>query len=221
MLDRLLEAFAPHICCSCGDKTALLCEYCEYDIISERFSYCLACEKPTVDSNLCTGCHLRVAYDDAWVVGWRDEGLQRLIDLYKFERTRARADVIARLLDHILPQLPPETVITYIPTIPLHRRQRGYDHMKLTAEALARRRSLQRNSLLHRLTALPQLGSDKKSRLVRQRGAFEVPTNIETPVLLLDDIYTTGATITAGVAALRHASQQPIFVGVVARQPFK
>ncbi len=219
MLDRLLDTIAPHICCSCGVENGLLCQYCQYDIVSERFECCVVCLKPTANSSLCSSCHKTVRYDDGWVVGWRRDSLRQLIDLYKFERAVAASDILAVLLHHTLPQFPTETIVTYIPTISSHRRQRGYDHMKCVAEKFAQRRRLQSSDLLDRRTSLPQRGSTKKDRLTRQSGAFEVRSEVGSPVLILDDIYTTGGTITAGVQALRSVSSQPIFVGIIARQP--
>lgn len=219
MLDRLLEVIAPHICCSCGKETALICKYCEYDIISERFAQCVMCLRPSDDDNLCTHCRQKTHYDSAWVVGDRSAGLKKLIDLYKFGRTIAAADVIARLLDAVVPQLPLDTIVTYIPTIASHRRQRGYDHMRLVAQKFAKRRGLASAPLLVRQTTLPQRGSSGKERLIRQIGAFKAAHVITSPVLLLDDIYTTGGTITAGAYALRDVSSALIFVGIIARQP--
>jgi ComF family protein len=220
MLDRLLDVFAPHICCSCGRQNALLCEYCHYDIVSEAFHRCIVCLKPTVDTNLCSRCRPAAVYDDAWCVNERSDGLKELIDRYKFDRARAGAAILASLLDEAMPQLPTDTVVTYIPDIASHRRQRGYDHMALVAKLLARRRSYPCRPLLVRETSLSQRGASKVERAKRQAGAFRVDETIDSPTLLIDDIYTTGATINAGAAAIRAVSGQPLFVAVVARQPF-
>ena len=220
MLDRVLSLIAPHICCSCGQNKALLCNYCFYDIISDGFDQCLVCLRPTVHSNLCTTCRPKRAFDDAWVVSERAEGLRELIDRYKFDRVQSADRVLVRLLDARLPQLPPDTIVTYIPTINAHRRQRGYDHMQRLAVGFASIRQLPTEPLLRRMTSLPQRGFTREEREVRQRGAFEARRDVTQPVLLLDDIYTTGATIAAGVAALRARSSSPIFVSAIARQPF-
>lgn len=221
MLDHILDVIAPHICCACGLKTGVLCSHCKYDIISEGYDCCIVCAKPSAASNMCGACRPGVAYDDAWVLGERRGGLQAVIDQYKFKRVRTAASVLAELLDMRLPQLPPTTIIAYIPTISSHRRQRGYDHMQRVAWLLARRRGLTVAPLLTRRTSLPQrAASSRAERLLRQDGAFVAARVVSSPVLLLDDVYTTGATITAGVTALRAVSDQPIFVAVAARQPF-
>lgn len=220
MLDRLLSTIAPHICSSCDDAHGLLCDRCFSDIIDNGYDQCIVCERPSAQSNLSSACHSSVVYDDAWVVGERLEGLRELIDRYKFDRAREGAHVLARLLHARLPVLPAETLVTYIPTITSHVRQRGYDHMALVAQELAALRKLTCRPLLERQTSLPQRGATKRERAHRQVGAFRVSSSVASPVLLIDDVYTTGATMTAGASAVREVSPHLLFVVVVARQPF-
>jgi len=156
------------------------------------------------------------------VVGSRQDSLKRLINLYKFERTLSGAQTLAMLADTILPILPPDTHVTFVPTISSHVRQRGYDHMSLLARELAKRRALPQKQLLGRIGKNVQHGTDRKTRLTQQKGTFVVRDTIpESPVLLIDDIYTTGATINEAVKTLRTQTTQPIIVLVIARQPLE
>lgn len=220
MLDRVLSAIAPHICCSCGAENALVCEYCFFDICETPYERCVVCSRPTVDDNLCTTCRPNVQCDAAWVVGERTGTLRELIDRYKFDRAKEGASIMAQLLEQRLPQLPATAVVCFVPDISSHRRQRGYDHMRHVAKLFAERRGLPCRPLLVRQTSLSQRGANKKTRSRQQIGAFRVDSEIDQPVVLIDDIYTTGATIAAGVSALRARSSSAIIVAVVARQPF-
>ena len=76
------------------------------------------------------------------MVGERNGTLQRLVGLYKFERTRLAYKQLGDLLNDVLPDLPTETVIVPVPTTPSRIRERGYDHMLLIAKHLARSRGL-------------------------------------------------------------------------------
>lgn len=221
MLDRLLSTIAPHICSSCGAENALLCEYCFCDIVDAGYDQCLVCLQPAIPHNLCGACRPSVTYDEAWVVGERSAGLKEVIDRYKFDRAREGARILGRLLAARVPVVPPETIVSYIPNVARHRRQRGYDHMALVARELASHKKLTVVPLLRRHTSMTQRGAARSERLTRQHGAFYVDQAITSPVLLIDDICTTGATITAGVEAIRAVSDHPIFVAVVARQPFE
>lgn len=220
MIDRLLDTFAPHICCSCGAENALLCENCIFDIVDEPFSRCVECLKPTTQDNCCRLCRSQLGADGVWVVGERSTALKKLINRYKFEHARDAARIISELVLERLPELPPATRVMYIPDIPAHRRQRGYDHMRRLAQTIARGRGLGVSDGLRRETWLSQRGLGRRERLKRQHGAFVADmVDDQSPVLLIDDIYTTGATIRAGIAALRDAGVATIYVAVVARQP--
>ena len=156
------------------------------------------------------------------MVGLRQDSLKQLINLYKFERTLSGAKTLARLADTTLPVLPSNMLVTYIPTISSHVRRRGYDHMRLLSKELAKLRSLPEKQLLNRVGKSVQHGTDRKARLTQQKGTFVVRDEVpDSPILLLDDIYTTGATITEAVKTLRTQTAQPIIVLIIARQPFE
>lgn len=219
MLDHILRVIAPHICCACGEQSGVLCKCCYENIKDEAFACCVVCLRPTAATNLCPACRPHAPFDDAWVAAWREDAVKTLINAYKFERQKAAADTLAQLLADRLPCLPASTVVCAIPDIASHRRQRGYDHMALVAQKLARRRGWEYRSLLGRRTQLPQRGVSRKERLIRQNGAFCATETPSAPLLLIDDVYTTGATLGAGVAALRARCSGPIYLAVVARQP--
>ncbi len=221
MIDRLLGLIAPHICCSCGVKNAILCQSCRFDIIDEPFLQCVECLQPTPGSNICSGCRAGLRAQMCWVVSQRTGGLKKLIDLYKFDHVHEAADRLAELLDARIAELPLDTIVTYVPDIANHRRQRGHDHMQLVATRFAARRGLQVVPLLSRATQRSQRGLKRVDRLKNQQDAFRVDASPdpETPVLLIDDIYTTGATLRAGVDALQAAGSATVYAAIIARQP--
>ncbi len=220
MIDRVLDLVAPHICCSCGRENAILCENCYFDIIDEPYARCVVCMQPSSVTNICSACRAAQGTTDVWVVSERYGAVKELVDRYKFERVRSAADVIASLLNDRLPLLPRETIACYIPDVPSHRRQRGYDHMQRVATLFAKKRGLDAKPLLTRRTFHSQRGLSRDKRLNAQKDAFVVPSLPSgRSVLLLDDIYTTGGTLTAGVQALLAAGANEIYCGIVARQP--
>ncbi len=157
--------------------------------------------------------------NDAWVVGERNEALKELIDAYKFERVKQAAHTIARLLDDCLPILPSDTVLCYVPDISAHRRQRGYDHMAEIARHLGKRRTMSVVKLLIRNTHVSQRDLTRAQRLHSQVNAFTVSAHPPRTVIVLDDIYTTGATLRAATVALKEAGVGTIYAAIVARQP--
>jgi ComF family protein len=99
--------------------------------------------------------------------------------------------------------------------VPLHRWRiwkRGYNQAALIASALAGRSGVRAElDLLRRTRATPPLrGLGRRERALAVRGAFAVPTGARPrlagrSVILVDDVYTSGATASACARALRRA----------------
>ncbi|HUR17699.1 MAG TPA: phosphoribosyltransferase family protein [Acidimicrobiales bacterium] len=95
-------------------------------------------------------------------------------------------------------------VVTWVPTTPSRRRQRGFDQGRLLASAVAARLHRPCRRLLRRQEGPPQTGRSRSERL---QGP-ELSVRFWRPphrVLLVDDVVTTGATMAAAASALRQA----------------
>ncbi len=217
MVDRLLSQLAPHYCCSCGEIGSLLCDSCEYDIVSEQFVGCLLCGRLTLSPGACCGSPIA----RTWCAGERSGGLEELINRFKFEYAKAAYIQLGDVLLSALPQLPAGTIIVPIPTVRSHIRQRGYDHTLLLAEYIARERCLTLSRALMRRMATIQRGADRKTRIKQAKEAFEVKLPLESgiPYLLIDDVVTTGSTLRYAAETLRSAGATVVWAAAVARQP--
>ena len=214
-----LDALTPHYCCSCGAIGAVLCEGCKYDITSEPFSHCLRCLVPSHRGALCQSCH--GLYDQAFVVGWRETALEKLIDASKFDSIREGCDVQAELLHSVLPTFPANTRLVPVSTIRPHIRRRGYGHVERIARRLADIRGCAVDSSIVRITNSVQHGATKSARLKQAKMAFDLKGTVSDDVtyIILDDVYTTGATIDAVARLLRNAGAKHIWIAVTSRQP--
>lgn len=219
MIDTLLSYIAPHLCCGCAKIGTLLCDDCKYDIINEPYVLCVLCGKVANSRGVCNNCN--VPFTRAWCVGERSGVLQRIIGLFKFQNTYAAAVPLSQLLSDTIGQLPPDTIVVPIPTVASHIRERGYDHAHLIAKGFARRRRLKLQAVIIRKGTARQRGASRSQRLAQAKVAFEVRGDISSKAtyLLIDDVMTTGATITYAAEALRRAGATAIWVGIIARQP--
>ena len=222
MIDHLLAPFAPHICYGCGFVDSPLCDSCTNDIKYDDFGRCIWCMKPTANSHQCKKCATQYGASAAWAAGVRETVLMEVVDGYKFDACRGAAVELAALLDATLPLFETAPIVTWVPTTPAHIRERGFDHAALLARTLARCRGYVATPLLSRVNSLTQ---HTLGRAARERVASEtfvaIPERINplTPVLLVDDILTTGATLRACIRELRKHSEAGIYVAVVCRQP--
>ncbi|MDR2524312.1 MAG: hypothetical protein LBC95_02090 [Candidatus Nomurabacteria bacterium] len=181
---------------------------------------CLVCGEVT-KRGLCRNCRLGVPFERAFVVGERRGALKRLVGDFKYNSERGNALVIARLLDAVLPVLPTGIVIVPIPTIAPHIRRRGFGHTELVAHHLAKSRHIPcDNRLLLRADNSVQHGLKARERQRQARTTFRLNPRRAVPpeILLLDDIYTTGATMIAAAKLLKKHGAKTINVAIVARQ---
>jgi competence protein ComFC len=215
---RLISMILPHYCCSCGEIGDILCVSCRYDIESEKHDRCLSCLEP-VRSGACSRCKL--PYQRGWFVGERVGSLARLVDASKFLSVRRGCDVQAELLGAILPALPSGAVFIPVPTIAKHRRTRGYGHAERIARALARQRGCSTDHLVERRVQHVQHGATRRQRHKQAAESYVVHTKLDPEVtyVIVDDVYTTGATIKAVAESLRLAGATTIWVAVTSRQP--
>lgn len=130
-----------------------------------------------------------------------------------------RRDVIGWLAARLASELdPPEgAVITWAPTSDGRRRVRGYDQAELLARALARRWNRPCVPVLRRARGPAQAGQTAAAR--RHNPAFMPLRGVPGPVVLVDDVITTGATVAAAARALRGAGATTVAAVAAARAP--
>ena len=108
-------------------------------------------------------------------------------------------------------------VVTWVPTAPARRRGRGFDQSELLARAVARRLGAPVRPLLRRRPGPAQTGLDRAGRAAA--SGYVATAHPGGPVLLVDDVCTTGATLRAAVAAVAAGGGVVAGQVVVARTP--
>jgi ComF family protein len=143
----------------------------------------------------------------------------------KYHGRLSAAPLLGKLLAQTLTQrLGPDPADGIVP-IPLHptrMRERGFNQAIVLAQALAKRLGLPiRKDLLirHRPTE-PQAGLSRAERLANVREAFRLhpdPWVRLKRILLVDDVYTTGATAEACARLLKQAGASTVTAAAIAR----
>lgn len=107
-----------------------------------------------------------------------------------------------------------------VPASPARARRRGYDQAALLAEALGRRTALPIAACLSRAGGgASQVGRGRAARLNALAGSIRVRSAAPTRALLVDDVATTGATLSACAEALGAAGCAQVAAVVYARTP--
>jgi ComF family protein len=141
------------------------------------------------------------------VRAWKERGLRPL--------ARHAAELVVELLSR-----PAADVITYIPPDGDRSLKRGHHPPQALARELGSRWGLDAVGLLERTRPVErQAGLTLADRRRNVRGAFVAtsPSRIAKRVALVDDVYTTGATVTAAASALRAAGAREVCVVTFAR----
>jgi predicted amidophosphoribosyltransferase len=114
-------------------------------------------------------------------------------------------------------------IVTWVPTTAARRRERGFDQAELLARAVARRVRVPSRSMLARGAGPPQTGRTGVERhLGPVLAARPVPRGrLPRRVLLVDDVITTGTTVTVAARALKVAGVETVLVVAAARTPLK
>ncbi len=222
IIQKIISVIAPHQCVGCGHEGSLICKWCFYEHQPEIAERCIECNAVAADARTCESCKTRRHLPrNVWAVSDYDGVVKELLLKLKFGNASVAADTLGDYMDGALPHLPLNTVIVHIPTSSKRARVRGYDQAELIARRLAVSRNLTTVTLLDRLTHSQQVGSARADRLSQLENAFEVlPNDIvtkQTPILLVDDIYTTGGTLGSATEALRREGYRNIYAAVCAR----
>lgn len=151
----------------------------------------------------------KVSHDSVALSRYDDTVMRAAITANKFHDSRRAASLLAQLLESYITKNYPETNIWLVP-IPLSQdRQikRGYNQVTRVIEQVKCPQG-QVQCLLQRLReTAPQTSLRRAERLKNMHGAFGAvpkfpPLPPGTHVLIIDDVTTTGATLTAARAAL-------------------
>ncbi len=186
---------------------------------------------------LCGRCpRLEPPFAKAVAYGSYDGGLRELIHLLKYEQVRPAATVLGRMLAEALSGLNSCSIhgpLIVVP-VPLHAqklRQRGFNQSELIARAAIKQDAIQLGGASGRLVLHPrvlerrretqsQTGLTSHQRRENIRGLFAVTKPGEIAgreILLVDDVFTTGTTVSECARVLRRAGASKIYVATVAR----
>jgi len=188
-----LPRLEPPLCERCGAPTAWPVRRCR-ECAGRRLAFASA--------------RAAVAYDAVvrvLVAGWKERGLRRLAD-----------DAAAVVAERV--GVPAARALTYVPPDEHRRLERGHHPVERLAWALAALWELPCDPLLVRTRpSKRQRGLPLAERRQNVAGSFRATGAVPAAVVLLDDVYTTGATVSAAASALRAAGARRVEVVTFAR----
>lgn len=238
----LAKALCPDACMACGrllppdegrpgSVSSALCAPCAESIRAVAGPLCVSCgavfagqEGP---DHLCQACMDRKNhFSRARAEGLYEGGLASAVKRYKYGKRLWMAEPLSLMLENACSRhFPGEAfdLVMPVPLFPARLRWRGFNQVQAMLVCWEKRKSLPgrlANGLSRIRATLPQAGLGGKERARNVRGAFRVEAETEIKgrtVLLVDDVYTTGATAREAARTLIRAGAGQVDVLTIAR----
>lgn len=225
----------PPQCLACTETehlspNRLFCISCRVKVRFIEGSLCTICGLPffnsAAESHICGAClEKKPLYAMARAVVSFETVIMEVIHKFKYNRDLALGDALGSLFaEFSFPDLNFSDYKMLIP-VPLHKKklqERGFNQALLLAKRMGKKYSLPVNfSLLkrHKFT-LTQTGLNQREREENIKGAFSVIGKKEAVgenIILIDDVFTTGATVNECTRTLLEAGACRVSVLTLAR----
>lgn len=232
-LGAVASLLYPPACAICAADIAAreyLCAEC--DMRARRIvpPFCAKCSEPfdgaitTVFT--CANCVHRTLYFHAAVAAYRSRGVVRRVILdFKYGRQVRLRHLVGRWLFAALEddrlRGRPFDMLVPVPLHPARERERGFNQAALLAQLLSARMSIQSKPVLERVRyTTTQTAFDRAERMENLHGAFRLRKNADVRnlhVLLIDDVLTTGSTLSECARVLKRAGALSVHAATAAR----
>lgn len=186
---------------------------------------CSRCALPfpatSSSGHLCADCVRQLPpFTAVYAAGLYEGALKRALLRFKYNGAVDLDQSLAKLLQLQLPPLNGDEIIVPVPLHSQRLRSRSYNQALLLARALAQnlQLSLEQAMLKRTVDSHSQQGLDARQRALNLRGAFTCAHRLDgRTLLLIDDVMTTGATVSVCSRALLDAGAERVIVAVIAR----
>lgn len=223
--ESLKDLFFPKLCLGCRKQGALLCDNCWPQIQFIYDPICPVCQHPSVAGRTHAGCQTPWGIDGVTSLTLYRGPIRSLVRQLKYHGVTVTQQLVSQVLQTYLKHeslyLPPAIILP----IPLHQNsqnQRGFNQAAIIAQALANQTGYPtlQNVLQRHKNTNSQTKLSKGERQSNMLGAFSLATteNIKgASFILVDDVFTTGATLKEAAKVLKRAGAKQVFGFALAR----
>ena len=231
----LLDIFFPQFCLGCHREGEIICADCLSLIDILEFQYCPFCSPPkrVIGKGKCDLHQNRKLNGLFAATSYQDSLVKTLIKNFKYppylkDLSRVLAFlIIAHFLltkNQLIFKNKESSLFVPIPLFGFKKKERGFNQAEEIALYLANFFKIPlSNNLIKIKKTQPQVGLTRKEREKNIQGAFAIkePKVFEKKtIFLVDDVFTSGATMEAGAKVLKKAGASQVWGIVVAREPF-
>jgi ComF family protein len=237
VLRSLLRLVMPQYCRECGqrlmtDENPFFCPACWSRPQRIRPPYCTVCGKPHgtmvgygMPTNFpCAECRAKRRHEvrRVYAAAAYEGAVAATVKILKHERKIHAAPLLAQLVQEFVARemidRPPYDVLVPVPIHYVRQRERGFNHSTVLAHLIQpcfAPAAVSEECLARVRPTRPQQSLPAAERPANVRGAFQVPAGVDIhgkQVLLVDDVVTTGSTVSECAKALRRAGAAAVDV---------
>ena len=222
-----LDFLLPMRCLGCGREGGLLCAPCIAALPRLAPPYCDLCAAVGIVGE-CRYCREQARQQGRPLDGLRapyvfQGAVRDVVHRFKYENARAAGPLLGRLLAEYLADNPlPGDRLIPVPLHPTKQRERGYNQAELLAKEVGKTVGLPVDvKLLYRARNTPAQvrAANRQQRIANTADAFAARSSAAgQSLILIDDVSTTGSTLTAAAAALKQAGAASVWALVLARE---
>lgn len=196
----LLDLLWPIACCGCQQPSVWLCNNCRQQLIADWHWQQLAVDKNSslININYCAN--------------YQQPLLNKLLKLTKYQRLTEPGKILALNFANFVQQTIArelwfsQSIITAIPLSRQRFNWRGFNQAELLAKTLAKINHQQIINCWQRQQRLPQAQLSRNKRLINLTGTFSWPQQLtKQNIIIIDDVVTTGATLTQAANCLKQS----------------
>jgi ComF family protein len=231
----MLNVLFPVVCFGCGKEGTYtyICKQCEVFMVEAAF-VCPVCQHGSFTGERHQHCKARYGLDG--LIGiWEYEGfVKQCISQIKYQGvTHAIGEIVERAFGVMAQNtqradiflsflLSEDTFLTYVPMAKSKEKKRGFNQAVCLAREIGKITKKEVLPLLQKIRDThSQTELDKKQRLENVKGSFQLQSEIQIPknVVLVDDVWTTGATLKECCKVLKRAGAENVWGFTLARTP--
>ena len=219
----------PKECLGCGQEDTFLCYKCQLAIPLLKDPVCFLCNKNFSTRGVCDSCQVDYSLDQIIIATQYQNTLaEKIISNLKYHFVVELVEPLVGLLSEQIRAKQINLILqsAILIPVPIHYRRflkRGFNQSELIAEKLAELYHcvLETDVVKRTKNSRPQVGKNRQQRIENVQDSFAVLSSekvLGKTVVVLDDVFTTGATMNELARVLKNAGAQQVIGLAVAHE---
>ncbi len=231
-MNFLLDILFPKRCVGCRRVNTYFCKDCILNILQTDL-FCPHCENKSIGGLTHPHCERTFGLDGLWSLGIYKNSLREAIKQLKYGKVKKLAPVLVDILveywvkyqPFILDQIKQDNkkgwVVISVPLYWWRDNSRGFNQSSLLGQILSKNLGLDYCNGLKRIRyTKPQVKLRRQERYQNIKGVFTLDSRfsiLDSNVLLIDDVWTTGSTLKECCYVLKRAGARKVWAITLAR----